>query len=477
MKRKNILNLLKLEMEDNLPTDILNSVKKIEVEKDLTPVYDEINSCGTIVLKTNFKLIAGIMGFAIIMFTMLLLFLPILNKALNKQAIIVSKLGIDINPSIDLMLDQNNDVVLCLAKNKHAEILLNGENYVGKSAEEVTERIITLAAKAGYFSTSYSNEIKNAVLITAVSENEKTQANLISCVKNKINNFYLNHQIYGIVLTDFASKQELVDLIGTLDYDLTEQQKQDLTTLSVKQLNQILNENYTKLKRRFRSDFVIEELNNCIQPLAMQYEMERGNIDCKLKDIETELTNFEESWKKDTELCKSKIQLWENEIQELNEEIKISTDPVILAKLKLEKETKEMFLLSEQKELENREIGSEIFNAAKNKLLTTINEYKRQLENKQKEYLVKVDTELGKAKENFNALDELFKSRKQRIIKTGTEILNNHLNNLQNYNDFYNNFENWQKSEGVVVESSSIKENWKTFKHNWEQNFVSYVQF
>ena len=94
MKRKNILNQLKLEFEDNMPKDVLENVKKIEVKKDLTPVYEEINSRGAVALKSNVKFITGFMGLAILMFMLLMFVVPLINRAINQKAIIVSKLGI-----------------------------------------------------------------------------------------------------------------------------------------------------------------------------------------------------------------------------------------------------------------------------------------------------------------------------------------------------------------------------------------------
>ena len=475
MKRKNILNQLKLEFEDNMPKDVLENVKKIEVKKDLTPVYEEINSRGTVALKSNVKFITGFMGLAILMFMLLIFVVPLINRAINQKAIIVSKLGIDINPSIDLMLDKNDNVVLCLAKNTHAELLINGENFVGKPAQEVTKQIITLATKAGYISTDYSNNIENAVMITAVSEDENKQESLLATAQAEVENFFLNNQIYGVVLTEFASKQELVDLISAMQYDLTEEESNNLSNCSVKQLNQILNDCYTQLKRRFRSDFVIEELRKYVVPVCEEYEKVKNQITLELNNVQQEFDNFEVSWQEDIEVCKLKIEKYKLEIAELAEQISAETDPIILAKLNRELEQKQLFLLSEQKELEQRETGSALFNAAKQFLIKEINNCKAKLDQKQAEYEQKMEDKLTQAKNTFEKFDDQVKQKKEDILNSFSGLLVDHLNNLGDYNEFYNNYTNWLYD--VAPEIENLEKNWEETKTDWENNFASYVSF
>lgn len=475
MKRKNILNQLKLEFEDNMPKDVLENVKKIEVKKDLTPVYEEINSRGAVALKSNVKFITGFMGLAILMFMLLMFVVPLINRTINQKAIIVSKLGIDINPSIDLMLDKNDNVVLCLAKNTHAELLINGENFVGKPAQEVTKQIITLATKAGYISTDYSNNIENAVMITAVSEDEDKQESLLATAQTEVKNFFLNNQIYGVVLTEFASKQELVDLISAMQYDLTEEESNNLNSCSVKQLNKILNDCYTQLKRRFRSDFVIEELSKYVAPVCEEYEKVKNQITLELNNVQQEFDNFEVSWQEDIEVCKLKIEKYKLEIAELEEQISAETDPIILAKLNRELEQKQLFLLSEQKELEQRETGSELFNAVKQDLIKEINNCKEKLDQKQAEYEQKMEDKLTQAKNTFEKFDDQVKQKKEDILNSFSGLFADHLNNLGDYNEFYNNYTNWLVD--VAPEVENLEKNWEETKTDWENNFASYVSF
>lgn len=63
----------------------------------------------------------------------------------------VSYVGIDVNPSVSLVLDKNNKVVSVIAENEDAQVLLYGEaSLVGMSAEDAAKKIAELSVRLGY---------------------------------------------------------------------------------------------------------------------------------------------------------------------------------------------------------------------------------------------------------------------------------------------------------------------------------------
>ena len=69
----------------------------------------------------------------------------------------VSYVGIDVNPSVSLMLDKNNKVVSVIAENEDAQVLLYGEaSLVGMSAED--------AAKRGHLTASTVIQYRGAII-------------------------------------------------------------------------------------------------------------------------------------------------------------------------------------------------------------------------------------------------------------------------------------------------------------------------
>ena len=480
MNRKNLLNRLKLEIEDSLPDSnkVLNKVKSKKVEKDLKPVYEAINSNGTVAIKTkqNVMFISGIMVLTMLLFTLFLIFLPVLNKMLYPEKNIVTKFGIDINPSIDLMLDENDSVVVCLAKNKHAQLLIGDENFIGKNVNDVVERVVTLATMAGYIDPDVEpTEISNAVLISAINEDDSKQRKLLESAKDIIKNFYLTNQIYGVVLTEFDSKQELVDMVCSLEYGLTEEEQVNLKNESVKNLNKRLCENYINLKRRFKSDFVLEELFCHISPINNTFNSKRTEAKIKLTEFEQKLNNFETSWKAETALCEDKVNYFETKLLSLRNQLATVENLQEKAALQIEIARHEKFLLDAKEELEGREVNGLKFQEYKQLLNKQINQYKENINNFRSQCLSQIEQELKIVKEKFNTLKGLMSSRKDELIKNNEAVLNEHFKNMGNYNDFYNSYLTWVNDLAIKVEK--FRTEWSQNKTNWEHSFENYVKF
>ncbi len=61
-----------------------------------------------------------------------------------------SYVGIDVNPSLSLVLDQNEKVMSVVAENEDAQILLYEESIVGLSVEDAAKKIADLSVELGY---------------------------------------------------------------------------------------------------------------------------------------------------------------------------------------------------------------------------------------------------------------------------------------------------------------------------------------
>lgn len=74
----------------------------------------------------------------------------------------VSYVGIDVNPSVSLLLDKNDKVLSVVAENEDAQVLLYGESsLVGMDAEDAAKKIAELSVELGYL-----NEDNKGVNIT-----------------------------------------------------------------------------------------------------------------------------------------------------------------------------------------------------------------------------------------------------------------------------------------------------------------------
>lgn len=78
-----------------------------------------------------------------------------------------ARMTIDINPSVEFMLDEEGKVASVTALNDDGSILIAGEVFVGKTAEEATELMITVAGETGYLVkgnvTADENNVKISV--------------------------------------------------------------------------------------------------------------------------------------------------------------------------------------------------------------------------------------------------------------------------------------------------------------------------
>ncbi len=78
-----------------------------------------------------------------------------------------TRMTVDINPSVEFMIDDQNKVVAVTALNDDGSILIAGEAFVGKTPEEATEMVVRIAGETGYLISGNveagENEIKISI--------------------------------------------------------------------------------------------------------------------------------------------------------------------------------------------------------------------------------------------------------------------------------------------------------------------------
>ncbi len=98
-----------------------------------------------------------------------------------------TRMTIELNPSVEFMLDEENRVVSVTALNDDGTILIAGEVFVGLSAEEASELFVELARQIGYLvdTEALENEIK--VSISGASEYaSELRENVKSSIQEKL---------------------------------------------------------------------------------------------------------------------------------------------------------------------------------------------------------------------------------------------------------------------------------------------------
>lgn len=134
---------------------------------------------------------------------------------------------VDVNPSIEMIVDENNQVVSIRGLNDEGKMIIEGETIVGKSLDEAVETIIRLETQMGYLLVSATD---NEVTITISAQNdrlvqqmqEKTKSYIANACE-KVNVQAKINEVKGYVI------EELQTLAKTLDPTLTEEEIQNLT--------------------------------------------------------------------------------------------------------------------------------------------------------------------------------------------------------------------------------------------------------
>lgn len=98
----------------------------------------------------------------------------------NKDKDQVSYVAVDINPSVEFLVDKDGKVVTVIPENEDAQILLAGEELEGLTFEAAIDKVGTLAVKCGYLKND-----NNQVTIT-VSGSVELSASLYDVAKNAI---------------------------------------------------------------------------------------------------------------------------------------------------------------------------------------------------------------------------------------------------------------------------------------------------
>ncbi len=98
----------------------------------------------------------------------------------------VTRMTVDINPSVEFMIDDQNKIISVTALNDDGSILIVGEAFVGKTPEEAVEMMVTLASDTGYLVQGNAEASENTVKIS-VSGDSKYAEQLRNDISEKAN--------------------------------------------------------------------------------------------------------------------------------------------------------------------------------------------------------------------------------------------------------------------------------------------------
>lgn len=168
---------------------------------------------------------------------------------LANQRTPVSYVAVDVNPGVEFTVNMYDEVISVSATNKDGELVLAGLDYKGQKIEEATKNFIDEVTKMGYID---KNKDDNAAMITVVNDNELKALNLQERLYLKVNEFFVENHILGVVLGEetnemlrleaqskgvSAGKLRLIKQAVKADPSLTQEAA---ANMAVKDLNKVI---------------------------------------------------------------------------------------------------------------------------------------------------------------------------------------------------------------------------------------------
>lgn len=143
-----------------------------------------------------------------------------------------TRMTVDINPSVEFMVDDQNKVVSVTALNDDGSILIAGEAFVGKTPEEATRMVVSLATYAGYLvkgEIHVENTDESQKVEISVSGNSDYAKELAKNVKSDVEKYLKDNKITATVESVKAKTLDEMRKVVIEDGLFTEDEVKDMT--------------------------------------------------------------------------------------------------------------------------------------------------------------------------------------------------------------------------------------------------------
>ena len=171
---------------------------------------------------------------------------------------------VDINPSVEFILDADNKVLSVTALNDDGSLIIAGEAFVGKTAEEAVEMMVSISTDAGYLVKGELTAERDAITISITGDDAAAQE-LYEEVKAEIDGFLEESGIYAVVERGEELKLEaLRELVMKADPSVTEEE--------VAKMNEEQLINALKISRIETAQLITEELREAYN-VAKEYDL------------------------------------------------------------------------------------------------------------------------------------------------------------------------------------------------------------
>lgn len=157
------------------------------------------------------------------------------SKAMPEEGS-VTRMTVDINPSVEFMIDDQNKILSVTALNDDGSILIVGETFIGKTPEEAVEMMVTLASETGYLVSGNAQMTENTVKVS-VSGDSKYAEQLMKDISKKADAVLKELDIPGQVEKAEALK---IDALREMALATSLYTEEELSTMDEGQLCKVI---------------------------------------------------------------------------------------------------------------------------------------------------------------------------------------------------------------------------------------------
>lgn len=235
-------------MKDDMNKKLQNAFNKIETPNNLDYILSDCKKQKVFYVEENNKqtnVLFKRLAFALAT----ILFVSTIGFNYFNSNAMVSTIAFDVNPSIELKLNNEEKIIKVTALNEDAKIILEEMDLKGVDLDVAVNALIGSMIKNGYLS-----DIANSILVSVNSKNQEIENKLQSKLSEEISTLIRSNNLEGAVLTQKLdlSDQEIEELSNV--YGITKPKAQlikeilklndlhkfeDLVDLSIHELNLI----------------------------------------------------------------------------------------------------------------------------------------------------------------------------------------------------------------------------------------------
>lgn len=155
-------------------------------------------------------------------------------KENNKFGTATSMVTMELNPSISMVLDENNKVLSVKGNNNEGKIIIANENFVGLPLDQAVNKVITIESECGYLINGKIETDQNHLNFEINVDDEVIKETIKNCidmsVKSTCENLHIDQSMSYI---NSMSKEALIEMVVYMDPTLT---KEDCANMTYKEL-------------------------------------------------------------------------------------------------------------------------------------------------------------------------------------------------------------------------------------------------